>query len=139
MGRTKLGKQMHCYVVVDCGANPTKTTAAQVGPLNNQSEPVTWNDTTDLEISITDEFIRIRVYDTHATTADDLVGSANISVSDLCSRMRGASLKTVKSLEDESSQLMWMRNERHFKDAGRITYSVYATQPHRPLPPVLPG
>jgi len=129
---------MECYGVLTCGINPSKTTVIQPVPLNNRSAPVVWNDGVDLEVQIADEFVSVRVYKFQEKAAHELIGSVQISVPDVFSRMEGR-LEKVKSLEHQSAKLLWTREDGSLEDAGKITFSVYATKPHTPLPPVLPG
>jgi len=136
--RIDVMNHMECFVEAKCGLNPSKTTAIQSVPLNNRSEPVIWNDAVDLEVQITDEILAIQVHNSAPLLPDQLIGSAHLSVSDEFSRMQG-SLEKVKSIERETAKLMWVREDGNLEDAGKIVFSLYATKPQRPLPPVLPG
>lgn len=136
--RIDVMNSMACFVVVSCGLNPAKTTVIQPVPLNNRMVPVVWDDAVDVEVRITDEMLGIKVYNSAPLTPDQLIGSAYISVSDVFSRMQGR-LDKMMSLERESAKLMWVTEGGSLEDAGRLTFSLYATEPQRPLPPVLPG
>lgn len=125
---------VQCYVMVTCGNNPAKTTTVRTVPISN-STPVVWNDALDLEVRTTDEWVNLQVV---RQDEDDLIGSAQLSISDFFSQMHGK-LDEVCSLEKVTKKLYWENEIGSLQDAGDIVLSLYATRPQKPLPPVLPG
>lgn len=126
-------RTMECYVVVSCGTNPAKTSSARKIPTSNNRYPVVWNDIVDLEVAIADEHVTIHVMDLDGPNSDEVVGEANLAISDFFYKMEGE-LSEVKCLEHVRKKLLF-RNQ----DAGEIVVSLYATGSGKPLPPVVPG
>jgi hypothetical protein len=134
--RTDIFGNMEAFVLVQCGNNPLKSTAVQVVPLDNGYYPVEWNDTIDIEVQISDEFITLQVADFDQMSSSDVIGATSLCVSEFYDKMQG-SLSDVggKHSCGEISKPLVMRGE----DAGELVVELFATKPGKPLPAVTPG
>lgn len=130
--------QMQSYIIFRSGNNPLKSTSIRKVPIRNDTYPVVWNDVVDLEIEITDKWVSFEVVDQDTYSEDDVIGAAGIYVHEIFEKMEGR-LSEVKYIERVPFQLSWQPDQGAMEEAGEIIFSLYATNPGRPLPPITQG